>query len=192
MTRVIKNKYFLLLLLLFYTVVGIYLSIVTGITSDESGEARNWIINLSYIQSLFTDLSFAEIPKESNFTFTEGLNKYENFLQYQDKYHGIGFQLISSPIASLIYKFVAQLNEVSLEGAHLLSKHAVGFFIFSISGIFFYLLSLKLVPNSLFALISTAIYLLHPYLFGHAQFNIKDIPFLSFWVISSYYLLINV
>ena len=70
MTRVIKNKYFLLLLLLFYTVVGIYLSIVTGITSDESGEARNWIINLSYIQmdeknrkaKLIRVPKFSEVP----------------------------------------------------------------------------------------------------------------------------------
>ena len=30
------------------------------------------------------------------------------------------------------------------------------------------------------------LYLLYPYLFGHAQFNEKDIPFLSFWIINTY------
>ena len=174
MTRVINNKYFLFSLLLIYTAIGIYLSITTGITSDESGEHRNWLENIIYIQNLFTDGS------------------YEKFLKYQDKYHGIGFHYISIPIQSLIYKFVAELNEVSLWGAYLISKHSVVFLVFSLSGISFYLLSLRFIPNSLFAFISTSIYLLYPYFFGHSQFNIKDIPFLSFWIISSYFLLITI
>ena len=180
MIRTINNKYFLFLLLLIYTLIGIYLSLTTGITSDESGEHRNWIVNLSYIQNLF---------KEDSVVITDGNRIYENFLQYQDKYHGIGFHYISIPIQSLIYKFVAEINDVSLSGAYLLSKHAVAFLVFSISGIFFYLISLRLISDKIFAFISTAIYLLYPYLFGHSQFNVKDIPFLSFWIINSYFLL---
>ena len=41
----------------------------------------------------------------------------------------------------------------------------------------------------MFSKVSTIIYLLYPYLFGHAQFNLKDIPFLSFWIICSYFFL---
>ena len=160
--------------MLIYTAVGVYLSITNGITSDESHEHRNWLQSLTYVQNLFAEGS------------------YEKFLKFQDKYHGIGFHYISIPIQSLIYKFVAELNEMSLWGAYLISKHSVVFFVFSLSGIYFYLLSLRLISNNLFALISTAIYLLYPYLFGHSQFNIKDIPFLSFWVISSYFLLITI
>ena len=37
-----------------------------------------------------------------------------------------------------------------------------------------------------FAFISSSLYLLYPYLFGHAQFNEKDIPFMSFWIINTY------
>ena len=58
--------------------------------------------------------------------------------------------------------------------------------IFSISGIFFYFLSYKITNNLIFAFISSLLYLLYPYLFGHSQFNEKDIPFLSFWLINTY------
>jgi hypothetical protein len=64
--------------------------------------------------------------------------------------------------------------------------------IFSISGIFFYLLSLKISNNKNFSLITTTIFFLYPYLFGHAQINGKDIPFLSVWLICTYYLFIIV
>ena len=46
------------------------------------------------------------------------------------------------------------------------------------SGIYFYLICVKLTKNKNFSLISSSLYLLYPYLFGHAQFNMKDIPFL--------------
>ena len=40
-----------------------------------------------------------------------------------------------------------------------------------------------------FAIISTGIYFLFPYLLGHSLFNPKDIPFLSVWVICTYYII---
>ena len=66
------------------------------------------------------------------------------------------------------------------------AKHIAIFLTFTISGIFFYLLSYKITNNLIFALLSSSLYLLYPYLFGHAQFNEKDIPFLSFWIINTY------
>ena len=111
---------------------------------------------------------------------------YEELLNYGDKYHGIAFQFISQPIQFIFQNFVSNLNDLSTFGGHLMSKHLVVFLLFSISGIYFYFLSFKLTKSLSFSLISTLLYLLYPYLFGHAQFNPKDIPFLSFWLINSY------
>ncbi len=171
----IKNNnpiYFVFIII--YLIFGIYLSITNGITSDESFEQLNWQENISGIKNLF---------KYGN---------YDEFLKYQDKYHGIAFHYISQPIQLLTYKFIANLNDISDSGGYLLSKHTVVFVLFFISGIFFYLLSFKLTNDKLFSVISSSIYLLYPYLYGHAQFNIKDIPFLSFWLINTYFFLITI
>tara|TARA_B100001996_G_scaffold46112_1_gene33224 strand:+ start:1277 stop:2857 length:1581 start_codon:yes stop_codon:yes gene_type:complete len=168
----IKNKNLLyVVFIFFYLIIGIYSSSINGITSDESFEQLNWEKNLSGIKSLV---------KNGN---------YDNFLEYQDRYHGIAFHYISQPIQHLTHKLILKLNDVSPFGAHLISKHSSVFLIFFVSGIFFYLSCLKLTNNKSFSLISSFIYLLYPYLYGHSQFNMKDIPFLSFWLISTYYFL---
>ena len=165
-----KNKNLIyIFFIIAYLIVGIFLSITNGITSDEYFEQLNWEKNLSGIKSLI---------KNGN---------YDQFLEYQDKYHGIAFHYISQPIQFLTYKFVSQLNNISHSGAYLISKHSVVFSIFFISGIFFYLICIKLTNNKIFSFTSSSIYLLYPYLYGHAQFNMKDIPFLSAWLISTYY-----
>ena len=77
----IKNKNLIYIVFIFiYLIVGIYLSITNGITSDESYERLNWQENLSGIKSLLAN------------------GNYDNFLEYQDKYHGIAFHYISQPI----------------------------------------------------------------------------------------------
>tara|TARA_Y100000590_G_scaffold385274_1_gene457261 strand:- start:28 stop:1608 length:1581 start_codon:yes stop_codon:yes gene_type:complete len=168
----IKNKNLIYIVFIsIYLIAGIYLSITNGITSDESFEQLNWEENLLGIKSLLVN------------------GNYDDFLEYQDKYHGIAFHYISQPIQFLTYKFISNLNDVSYSGSYLISKHSAVFLIFFISGIFFYLLCIKLTNNKIFSLISSFIYLLYPYLYGHAQFNGKDIPFLSVWLISIYYFL---
>ena len=32
-------------------------------------------------------------------------------------------------------------------------------------------------------------FLLYPYLFGHSHFNFKDIPFMSVWIICTYFIM---
>ena len=156
-----------------YIILGIYLSITSGISHDQYHEQLNWSMNFDVIKSIFSD--------------TEG---YQNLLNYKDKYHGIAFHYISQPIQYLSYNFIGELNQVNLEGAYYLSRHSSIFLFFCISGIFFYFLCLKISNNENFSLLSTIIYLFYPYLFGHAQINGKDIPFLTLWIISTYFLFI--
>ena len=164
----INKNHLLFFLLSIYFLVGSYLSITTGISHDEYHEQLNWEVNLFGIKSFLSN------------------SNYETLLNYKDRYHGIGFHLISQPIQILLSKFVSNINDLSFYGGHLVSKHAVIFLLFTISGIFFYLIFLKISKNFYFSLISTLIYLFYPYFYGHAQINPKDIPFLSFWLINSY------
>ena len=64
----IKNKNIIYIFFIFiYLIVGIYLSITNGITSDESFEQLNWEKNLLGIKSFLVN------------------GNYDNFLEYQDK-----------------------------------------------------------------------------------------------------------
>ena len=90
------------------------MSLTNGITSDEYHEQNNWIINLSAAKEFFAT------------------GKYENFLSYWDRYHGIAFHLISQPIQFFIKDLVINLNNVSEFGGLLISKHFVFLVFFSI------------------------------------------------------------
>ena len=168
MLTIFKKNYQFTIFLIFYIFIGAYLSISNGITSDEYHEQLNWEVNFSAIVSFLKNGSYNEL------------------LNYGDRYHGIGFHYISQPIQILFHKLISDLNDLSIFGAYLVSKHLAVFLLFTVSGVFFYLLSFKLTKSLGFSFISTLLYLLYPYLFGHAQFNPKDIPFLSFWLINSY------
>ena len=165
----LNKKYLISFIFFVYFLLGSYLSLTNGITSDEYHEQNNWIINLSAAKEFIKT------------------GEYESFLEYWDRYHGIAFHLISQPIQFLIKDQVTNLNNVSEFGGLLLSKHFVVFLIFSVSSIFFFLIFLKITKNKNLSLLACVIYLLYPYLFGHAQFNPKDIPFLSFWIINTYF-----
>ena len=168
MLNIFKKKYLYFIFLIIYFLFGSYLSLSNGITSDEYHEQLNWNINFSAIQSFLNT------------------GKYQELLNYGDKYHGIAFHYISQPIQILLSNFISNLNDLTTLGGHLISKHFVVFLTFFTSGIFFYLLAQKLTNDVIFSCISTMLYLLYPYLFGHAQFNPKDIPFLSFWIINTF------
>ena len=162
---------FLNILFLLYIIFGSYLSLVNGISHDQFHEQLNWEINLQAVKGII---------------FNDG--KYEVLLNYMDRYHGIAFHYISQPIQFLIHGMVERLGETSLEGSVYLSRHAAVFFVFSISGYFFYLLCLKISKDKNFSLVCVTLFLLYPYFFGHSQINGKDIPFLSVWIISTYFL----
>ena len=168
MNRFVNKKYLIFFLFIIYILIGSYLSLSTGISSDEYHEQNNWTVNINAAKEFLSTGS------------------YDSFLNYWDRYHGIAFQLISQPIQYLIQDFVIQLNEVNNFGGKLISKHFVVFIVFCLSGIFFYLIILKIIKDKNLSILSTATYLLYPYLFGHAQFNPKDIPFMSFWLICTY------
>ena len=157
-----------LFLLFFYLITGIYLSINIGISHDEYHEQLNWEVNLYAIKNFFET------------------GTYQNLLSYKDRYHGIGFNLLSQPFQYLIKDFLLEYLDVNEYGSILISKHVVVFILFVISGLFFYKICLIFFNHKKFALLSLFLFLLYPYFFGHSLINPKDIPFLSFWIISTY------
>ena len=167
----VSKNYILIVCLIFYGLFGSWLSINTGISHDEYHEQLNWEINLKAIKLFFTT------------------GDYQFLIQYKDRYHGIAFHIISQPIQFIFSNFVSNLNNVSSYGGYLIAKHIAIFLTYSISGIFFYLICLSISKSFNFSVLSTIIYLIYPYLFGHAQINPKDIPFLSFWIINTYFFL---
>jgi len=157
-----------LILLLTYLTIGIYLSLNVGISHDEYHEQLNWEINLKAIKNFYET------------------GNYNNLLEYKDKYHGIGFHFLSQPFQYFIKDILSNYLDINDYGSILVSKHIVIFVLFFISGLFFYKICLIFFNDNKFALISLFLFLLYPYFFGHSLMNPKDIPFLSFWIISTY------
>jgi hypothetical protein len=168
--KTIYFKNFFIILLFIYFVVGAYYSLNTGLSFDEWVEQIIWDYNVA----IFKNSLFAiDIDKSFNY--------------FPHKYYGIGFQIISQPIQLLLADLITNFQNINSYGAHLISKHFVVFIFFFISGIFFHLIIKKINKNILFNYTATFLYLLYPYLFGHSLFNPKDIPFLSLWVICTYF-----
>ena len=157
-----------LIFLLVYLITGIYLSLNSGISHDEFHEQLNWEINFTAIKNFYET------------------GTYQNLLEYKDRYHGIGFNFLSQPFQYLSKDFLLNYSDVNEYGSILISKHPVIFILFFISGLFFYKICLIFFNNKNFALISLFLFLMYPYFLGHSLINPKDIPFLSFWIISTY------
>ena len=154
-----------------YFILGIYLSINTGISHDEIHEYSNWEINTAAIKDIFHNLNNSSL------------------LEYKDRYHGVAFNWLSKPIQFIIFKPLSSYLNINIFGAFLISKHVVTFTSFFLSGIIIYLIFNLLLNNENFSVLSTTLYYLYPYLFGHALFNPKDIPFLSTWLICTYFII---
>ena len=167
----IKNKKIIISFFLIYIIIGSTLSILNGVSHDQYHEQLNWDINFQAIKGIIY-----------------GLNNYDILKNYIDRYHGIAFHFISQPFQLILTNFVSEINQTTNIGGIYISRHFPNFVIFSISGFFFFLICKKISNNFNYSLVCTTLYLTYPYLFGHAQINAKDIPFLSFWIIATYYL----
>lgn len=165
-----KKNYFYYFLLI-YCIYGILLSLNVGITHDESHELLVWNLNkLKILNNIF----------DKNYDVS--------LLESGGKYYGFGFHLLSFPIELIIKSFFNSFN-ISENTQTLLAKHPSVFIFFVISGLFFQKIIFSITKNKNYSFLCAILYLTYPYLFGHSFFNIKDIPFLSVWLICSYYII---
>ncbi len=164
-----KKNYFNYFLFI-YIICGIFFSLNVGITHDESHELLVWNLNkLKIFNNLFST------------------NYDVSFLESGGKYYGFGFHLLSFPV-ELIVKFFLNNFNISENTQILLSKHPSVFIFFLISGIFLKKIIFLITKNKNYSFLCTILYLTYPYLLGHSFFNLKDIPFLSVWLICTYYI----
>ena len=167
------HQYYYYIFLAIYFVFGIYFSLNIGITLDEPHSNWVWELNKKKISNIFF--------------------KTNHDLSYLDTYHGyygIGFYIISTPLEQ-IFSLLIKNKNINTEGSILLLKHPTVFIFFFISGIFFKKIIILITKDKLFSNLSTIFYLTYPYILGHGFFNVKDIPFMSIWLISTFYLIKN-
>ena len=103
-----------------YLIIGVILSINTGISHDELHEQVTWEVNLKAIKSFFIDN-----------------NGYEELLNYKDRYFGIAFHLLTQPIQFLTFEFVGDANKMTDKHAYLVSRH-ISFLQYFPSQVFFF------------------------------------------------------
>ena len=165
-----KENYFYYFLFI-YLFICIYFSLKVGITHDEAHSSWVWELNRDKIENLFFNT--------------------KNNVDILDTYHGyygIGFYLISAPL-DLFFSKLIDFKDVNTEGAHLLIKHPLVIIFFVTAGIYFKKIIFFTTKDKFFSNISSIFFLTYPYLLGHSFFNVKDVPFMSVWLISTYYII---
>ena len=163
----LKKNFFFLFLIIFLG-LGIYSSINIGITHDEFHDYYVYESNKNYILNKFFGTNY-------DTTYLTGISKF----------YGSGFHYISSFIEPFSKNIFFSNSQAELTKI-LLSKHISVFLFFLCSGLILKKIIKILTGNELQAQISTIFYLVYPYLLGHSFFNIKDIPFLTVWIICTY------
>ena len=123
----LKKKFLFFLFLFIYFIFGSFSSLKNGISMDEVYENNNWHIQKNISLNIFNHFV---------------LNKpYDD--QYQKQYeagylgYGVGFQIISQPIQSIVNNILNYDNSLSDEAKLILSKHFVVFLFFFFQEYFF-------------------------------------------------------
>ena len=164
-----KSKYILNLFLFLYFVLGFYLSINTGITTDEIENLYSWSLNLEAIKEFF------------------GYNNtgFSNLYEYVWRYKGVGYFYFAQ-IYFLISGFLIEFNDYSETITKVLLNHGLIFTTFFLSAILSKKILKLIIKDSFYSNIFLIFYLSYPYLIGHGFFNTTDTPFLFVWILSTY------
>ena len=165
--KVLKNNFFYLFLIIFIS-LGIFSSINTGITHDEFHDYYVFESNKNYILNIFF-----------------GTNYDTSYLTGINKFYGSGFHYLSSLIEFFSQK-ILYLNFENELTKTLLTKHISVFLFFLCSGLILKKIIEIITGNKFQAQLSAIFYLVYPYLLGHSFFNVKDMPFLTIWIICTF------
>ena len=165
--KILKETFFYLFLFVFFS-LGIYSSINIGITHDEFHDYYVFESNKNYYLNTFLG------------------TKYDtSYLTGISKFYGSGFHYLSSLIEFFTHN-IFDFNSNTELTKTLLSKHISVFLFFICSGLIFKKIIKIITSNEFQAQLSTIFYLVYPYLLGHSFFNVKDVPFLTIWMVCTY------
>ena len=99
--------------------------------------------------------------------------------EYAQKIYGVVFEA-----STVLFEVLADIKDKKNQ---FLSRHYFNFIIFFIATIFFYRILKLRFNNETYALLGTIFLILSPRIFADSFYNNKDLVFLSFFTISSYY-----
>ena len=159
-----QNNIKLLVILIFasYFFIGILIYDNYGISYDEYFHRINGFVSLNFFREIFS------------LNIYPGLEHPTKEFREASEQYGILFDL---PMAFIEKKFMIEDSK-----NYFLLRHFFNFFIFFISGIFFYLLLKKRFSIKL-SIIGLLFWILSPRIFAESFYNMKDIIFLSFFII---------
>ena len=149
-----------------FLIIGILIYGDYGISWDEYYHRINGFVSLNFLRKTF----FLDIYP--------GLEHDSKFLAESSKMYGVLFDL---PMA-----FIEKKLQIDDPKNYFLIRHFFNFFIFFISSVFFFLLLKKRFSNKL-SIIGLLFLILSPRIFAESFYNMKDLIFLSFFVISLYF-----
>ena len=163
-----KNYLNLTILLIFssYLILGALIFSDYGISWDEYYHRINGFVSLNIVREFFS------------FDLYQGVEHGDKIFGDSTKHYGVIFDL---PMA-----YIEKFLNISDSKNYFLLRHFSNFFIFYISSIFFYLLLKKRFSNYL-SIIGLLFFILSPRIFAESFYNMKDIIFLSLFVISLYF-----
>lgn len=153
-----------------YFIIGMSLVKDYGVSSDEYSSRIKGFVTLKYLGDKIAPDLTKKIKKNKNIP---DLNKYEQ------KIYGVVFEAPAS-FLEIIFKISDKKNQFLL-------KHYMNFIVFFIATIFFYRILLMRFKLPGLALIGTCYLILSPRIFANSFYNNKDLVFLSFFIIASFY-----
>lgn len=151
--------------------IGLNITKDYGVSSDEYNSRIKGFVTLNYIGNLFAP----ELNKK-----IKGDKNIPNFDEFdQSALYGPVFDTTAS-FLEIIFNLKDKKNQFLL-------RHYLNFLVFFVATIYFYrILKLRL-ANKYTALLGSIILILSPRIFANSFYNNKDLVFLSFYIISSYY-----
>ena len=155
--------------LLIYLLIGILIFDDYGLSWDETYHRINGFVALNSIRD-FLNLDIYPNLEHSN-----------QWMAEQSKIYGSIFDLIASSLEKLL-----NLNDIK---SSFLMKHFLNFFVFFISCCYFYRIANLRFSVSI-SILGVFFLVLSPRIFAHSFFNMKDLVFLSFFIIAIYYAII--
>jgi len=176
-----KSKYFercfagksrIVVFLVFFAVllVGLYVYKDYGMSWDEQEHRTNGIVNVRYVSELLFPGSLPQF------------DSYPRLSDYGARDHGAVFDM-----ALVCAEILSGYGDHSRELYFL--RHLLTFLLFYISVIFFFLIVRNRFDSWHIGLLGSVFLVLSPRIFAEAYYNLKDITFLSLFIISIYFLI---
>jgi hypothetical protein len=146
-----------------------------GFTIDEPISYNNGLVSEKYVYQHFAPTKHrALMQQDSNYANTTDI------LRYDDNDYGVVFDL---PV-----QFGIRFFGINDSQSKYIFKHRCGFALFWLSALFFFaIVRLRFKHSEGWVFVATLLYILHPRILPDAFYNPKDVPLLSFFVISLYF-----